>query len=134
MPQTTTSEMETAREILLGVQRILKGPGKRYSLNHHVRVCPKTRKIIETCKFVIGSSYCSTTYMYYDPDGGPDLVICDCVGGDPNVELLRINLTYPRSLVRAYLRERIKTAIGIYADKRRDYYEQAYGKPTASNP
>lgn len=112
------AEKEFARDLLFGVQKILKGPGKRYWVELHHRLDQKTGSMVETVKMPVGGDrYWSPAFMYYDPHG-PRLVIATVIASR-DVELVRIDLNYPRSLVRAYLREQIKRAIERYAEETR---------------
>lgn len=110
------TEKEFAHDLLIGVQKILKGPGKRYWLETYYR--RDDSGMVETYQMPVGGDrYWTPAHMYYDPHG-PALVIYTIIASR-DIELVRIDLNYPRSLVRAYLREQIKRAVERYAEERR---------------
>ncbi len=109
------NEIELAYEVLIGVQRIMKGPGKRYWTMGYYRFDEETKQHYKTHKICVGGDrYWSPAYMYYDPHG-PALVIYGVFEGKDN-ELLRIDLTNPQSLTRRNLRECFKKAVERYAE------------------
>ncbi len=119
MSEAHQSEIDLAHQILVGVQRIMKGPGKRYWTMGYSRFDHKTEKVVRTHRIAVGGdSYWTPAWMYYDPNG-PSLVIYSEFGSS-EVELLRIDLTNPRSLVRSNLRACFKKAIERYAEKRHE--------------
>lgn len=115
MSEAKKSEKELAYEILIGVQRIMKGPGKRYWTMTHTRIDPAGH-FVDTHKCSVGGDqYWSPAWMTYDPNG-PALIIFTTFCYVDTV-LLTIDLNDPKSLTRSYLREQFKRAIAIYVEK-----------------
>lgn len=115
MLDSTKNEKEMAGELLIEIQKIIKGPGKRYWLMDHTRITGDGR-FVETHKtYAGGDKYWTPAWMTYNPEI-PSIELFNTFN-HIHVVLMNIDLNHPKSLTRAYLRAKLKEVLILYIAK-----------------